>query len=425
MTRSTSTTRRRRRCCPRRHRAPYARGDDRASATPRRSTAQGQNAKRMLEEARERLAASVGCDPIEVVFTSGGTEAVNLGIKGLFWARGTGAPRILAAAAASTTPPSTPSSGSHAHEGADVEWSRSTRSAGSTSPASSRRSPRDPADVALATLLAANNEVGTLQPCRGGGARRGATACPVHVDAVSAFGHAADRLPRALRPRAAVSCAQRLGAQDRRPGRHRRARARRAGDGRAAHARRRPAAQVRSGTQDVAAAVVVRRRGRARRRRAAGRERAPARRCATAWSPACGRGAGGRAHGDPDPAGAAARQRALHLPRLRGRLAAVPARRRRGRRSRPARPARPACPSPRTCCSPWAAARRGRAARCGSPSGRTTTEADVDAFLAALPAAYAQAPRRHADRRRSRSADARVGAAPSARGSTGAAQLGA
>ncbi len=46
---------------------------------------QGQNAKRMLEEAREQVAASLGCDPIEVVFTSGGTESVNLAIKGLYW----------------------------------------------------------------------------------------------------------------------------------------------------------------------------------------------------------------------------------------------------------------------------------------------------------------------------------------------------
>jgi len=47
----------------------------------------GQHARRVLEEARERLAAVVGADPIEIVFTSGGTEAVNLAVKGLWWAR--------------------------------------------------------------------------------------------------------------------------------------------------------------------------------------------------------------------------------------------------------------------------------------------------------------------------------------------------
>src|SRR3978361_577186 len=48
---------------------------------------QGQNAKRMLEEAREQVAASLGADSVEVTFTSGGTESVNLAVKGLWWAR--------------------------------------------------------------------------------------------------------------------------------------------------------------------------------------------------------------------------------------------------------------------------------------------------------------------------------------------------
>ncbi|MET0725438.1 MAG: aminotransferase class V-fold PLP-dependent enzyme, partial [Leifsonia sp.] len=48
---------------------------------------QGQNARRMLEEAREQVARTLGCDPIEVVFTGNGTEAINLAIKGLFWSR--------------------------------------------------------------------------------------------------------------------------------------------------------------------------------------------------------------------------------------------------------------------------------------------------------------------------------------------------
>src|SRR5688572_235358 len=47
----------------------------------------GQAAREMLERGRERVAASLGADPVEVVFTGGGTESVNLGIKGLYWAR--------------------------------------------------------------------------------------------------------------------------------------------------------------------------------------------------------------------------------------------------------------------------------------------------------------------------------------------------
>lgn len=45
--------------------------------------APGQQARRLLEDARERLASALDCDPVEIVFTSGGTESVNLGITGL------------------------------------------------------------------------------------------------------------------------------------------------------------------------------------------------------------------------------------------------------------------------------------------------------------------------------------------------------
>src|SRR6478609_2542657 len=59
----------------------------------------GQQAKRLLEESRERVAATLGVDGIEVVFTGNGTEAVNLAIKGLWWQR-RGAARIGAGSSA-------------------------------------------------------------------------------------------------------------------------------------------------------------------------------------------------------------------------------------------------------------------------------------------------------------------------------------
>ena len=42
----------------------------------------GQRARRVLEEARETLASSVGADPTEVVFTSGGSEADSIALIG-------------------------------------------------------------------------------------------------------------------------------------------------------------------------------------------------------------------------------------------------------------------------------------------------------------------------------------------------------
>ena len=48
---------------------------------------QGRRARRIVEESREQIAEAYGARPSEVVFTSGGTEADNLAVKGLFWAR--------------------------------------------------------------------------------------------------------------------------------------------------------------------------------------------------------------------------------------------------------------------------------------------------------------------------------------------------
>src|SRR3954454_7408859 len=49
--------------------------------------APGRAARRVVEESRETIAQALNCRPGEVVFTSGGTEADNLALKGLFWAR--------------------------------------------------------------------------------------------------------------------------------------------------------------------------------------------------------------------------------------------------------------------------------------------------------------------------------------------------
>ncbi len=49
--------------------------------------ASGRSVRSLLEDARERVAAALGAHPTEVIFTSGGTEADNLAIKGAFWAR--------------------------------------------------------------------------------------------------------------------------------------------------------------------------------------------------------------------------------------------------------------------------------------------------------------------------------------------------
>lgn len=144
----------------------------------------GQSARRLLEESRERLAAVVECDPIELVFTSGGTESVNLALKGLWWSRATATSSIVL-----------PDGEHHATLDA-VAWLH--RFAGAeVRPVALDAVGRVPADgfaaaspgAALATALVANNEVGTINDARALSAAAAAAGVPLHLDAVSAFGH--------------------------------------------------------------------------------------------------------------------------------------------------------------------------------------------------------------------------------------------
>jgi len=144
----------------------------------------GQSARRLLEEARERLAAVAGCDPIEVVFTSGGTEASNLAIKGLWWARAVDSDAVVL-----------PDGEHHATLDA-VEWLASHEGAAVRSVALDAvgRIPVDAfaqalPDAALATALVANNEVGTVNDAGALAAAADAAGVPLHLDAVAAFGH--------------------------------------------------------------------------------------------------------------------------------------------------------------------------------------------------------------------------------------------
>ncbi|ANF33242.1 cysteine desulfurase [Leifsonia xyli] len=146
---------------------------------------QGQHARRMLEEARETVAATLGADPIEVVFTSGGTEAINLAVKGMYWARNdrVSRPRILAPGGEHHATMDTVEWLERA-EGARPEWLPLDASGRIVVPSAIEGD-----DVALLTFLAVNNEVGTVQPVTALAAVARAAGVPVHVDAVAAYGH--------------------------------------------------------------------------------------------------------------------------------------------------------------------------------------------------------------------------------------------
>lgn len=149
----------------------------------------GRAARRRLEESRETIAARLGARPSEVIFTAGGTDSDNLAVKGIYWARRDAEPkrrRII------TTPVE-----HHAvldavewlaeHEGADITY-LDCQPDGSVSSAALREALREHDDVALVTVMWANNEVGTLMPIHELSAVAAEFGIPMHSDAVQAVG---------------------------------------------------------------------------------------------------------------------------------------------------------------------------------------------------------------------------------------------
>ena len=149
----------------------------------------GRAARRRLEESRETVAGKLGARPSEVVFTAGGTDSDNLAVKGIYWSRRDADPqrrRIVTSAVEH-----------HAvldvvqwlvdHEGAEVTWLPTDRD-GSVSPAALRDALRAHDDVALATVMWANNEVGTIMPIAELASIAAEFDVPMHSDAIQAIG---------------------------------------------------------------------------------------------------------------------------------------------------------------------------------------------------------------------------------------------
>jgi len=153
----------------------------------------GRRARRVVEEARERVAAALGAGPSDVIFTAGGTEADNLAVKGLFWARRAQDRRRVRIIASPVE--------HHAvldaldwlaeHEGAVVDWLPVDAVGRIDVDALHAALARDPESVALVTVMWANNEVGTVQPVAEVVAAAHEHGVPVHSDAVQAVGQVA------------------------------------------------------------------------------------------------------------------------------------------------------------------------------------------------------------------------------------------
>jgi len=151
--------------------------------------ASGRAARRVAEQSRERLAEALGARPSEVLFTSGGTESDNLAVKGLYWARrdaDSRRRRIVVSPAEH-----------HAvldsvewlakHDGADVTW-LPVEPTGRVTPEALRAALATGEDVALASVMWANNEIGTVSDLAALAEVAHAVGVPLHTDAVQAVG---------------------------------------------------------------------------------------------------------------------------------------------------------------------------------------------------------------------------------------------
>jgi cysteine desulfurase len=142
----------------------------------------GHRARAAVDRARERVAAFLGCDPDEVIFTSGGTEANNLAIRGV--AEAAGNRRHLVTTAIEHPATANPCAWLSRHGWrvtyAGVDQNGVTR-------AGDVRSALSP-DTALVTVMHANNETGVLQPVREIAEWAHAAGAVVHTDAAQSIG---------------------------------------------------------------------------------------------------------------------------------------------------------------------------------------------------------------------------------------------
>jgi cysteine desulfurase len=158
---------------------------ERPVANPSSQHGPGRKARSAVETAREQVAALVGAAPSQVVFTSGGTEADNLAVKGTVLAREPGA-RHLVASAVEHHAVLDAAAWAVADLGAELTLAQVDQT-GRVDLDGLEASLR-PGRTALVALMAANNEVGTAQPVVEAAALAHRAGAVLLCDAVQAAG---------------------------------------------------------------------------------------------------------------------------------------------------------------------------------------------------------------------------------------------
>ncbi|MFM1957978.1 MAG: hypothetical protein RI929_341 [Actinomycetota bacterium] len=152
--------------------------------------AHGRETRELLEQARELLAKSADCNLAEVVFTSGGSEANNLAIKGFFWQRQEQRPRkYVISALTEHHAVIDPIEWLEKHEGAQLLWLPVDKTGQPDLETYQGWLSQYGDEIALVSLMWVNNETGAIWDIPAMAALASEFGIPVHSDAVAAFGH--------------------------------------------------------------------------------------------------------------------------------------------------------------------------------------------------------------------------------------------
>jgi cysteine desulfurase len=143
----------------------------------------GQAAKQRLEAARRQLAALIHASPVELIFTSGGTESDNMAVLGVV--RGAGSRPAHVITSAIEHPAVLAPCAQLELEGVAVTRLRAGP-AGVVNSDDVRRALRP--ETALVSVMHANNEIGTIQPIAEIARITREAGVPLHVDGVQALG---------------------------------------------------------------------------------------------------------------------------------------------------------------------------------------------------------------------------------------------
>ena len=146
----------------------------------------GRSVRKDLEQAREEIAKTVDCLPSEVVFTATGTEANNLAIKGLFWNGAKLGRKAIITSTFEHHAVADPILWLKEHEGAQVIEIDVDRSGFVNLERLAKEVAQHKDQVALISIMHANNEVGTVQDIAK--VVKIAGDIPVHSDCVQSFG---------------------------------------------------------------------------------------------------------------------------------------------------------------------------------------------------------------------------------------------